>query len=225
MHRRDITRALAAAALAGLLPRYARALSEADAASGVRQALKRGAEAALSLLGRQDGFMANPNVRIPLPGHLESAAKMMRRFGQGKHVDELIAAMNHAAEAAMPEARMLLVDTVSQLSVEDGLSIVRGGDKAATEFFSRKTRAPLGEKFLPIITTATERVSLAEKYNAVAGKASQMGILKQDDASIQHYVTRKALDGLYFVIGEEEAKIRRDPMAAGSALLKAVFAR
>ena len=225
MNRRDLSRALAAATLTGLLPLHARALSEGDAASGVREALGRGAEAAVSLLGRQDGFLGNPKVRIPLPGYLNDAAKLLRMTGQGKRVDELITSMNRAAEAAVPEARALLVDTVKNISVEDALRIVRGSDTSVTEFFARKTRAPLGEKFLPIVTGATERVALAEKYNAVAGKASGIGVVKKEDANIQQYVTRKALDGLYLIIGEEEKKIRKDPVGTGSALLKMVFGK
>lgn len=198
-------------------------LNETDAAGGVREALRRGAEAAVANLGRTDGFLGNKAVRIPLPGYLEDAGKLMRTFGQGKRVDELVTAMNRAAEAAVPEGRTLLVDTVKSISVEDAVKIVRGGDTSVTDFFQRKTRTPLTERFLPIVTTATEKVSLAEKYNRVAAKAQGIGLVKNEDANIQQYVTRKALDGLYWMIGEEERKIRADPVGTGSALLKKVF--
>jgi len=201
------------------------ALGEADAASGVREALARGAEAAVRNLGRADGFLGNALVRIPLPGHLADAAKLMRRLGQGKRVDELETAMNRAAEAAVPEARTLLVNTVRQISVEDALRIVRGGDTAVTDFFARKTRAPLGETFLPIVARATEKVDLARKYNRVAGQGVGLGLVKPEDADVQQYVTRKALDGLYLMIGEEEKKIRADPVGTGSAILRKVFGR
>jgi hypothetical protein len=114
---------------------------------------------------------------------------------------------------------------VKNISVEDALRILRDGDTSVTEFFARRTRVPLGEKFLPIVTRATERVALADKYNAMAGKASGLGVVKKEDANIQQYVTRKALDGLYLVIGEEEKKIRKDPVGTGSALLKMVFGK
>jgi hypothetical protein len=162
-------------------------------------------------------------VRIPLPGYLKDAAKLLKFMGQGDRVDELVTAMNRAAESAVPEARTLLVDTVKNISVKDALRIVRGGDNSVTQFFARETRKPLGVKFLPIVTTATERVALADKYNAVAGKASGLGLVKEEDANVQQYVTRKALDGLYLMIGEEEKKIRADPVGTGSALLKKVF--
>ena len=131
--------------------------------------------------------------------------------------------MNRAAEAAMPEAKALLVSAVKSMSVSDATRILGGGDNSVTEFFAGKTRAPLGVKFLPIVTKATEKVALADKYNALAGKASAMGLLKKDDANLQQYVTAKALDGLYLMIGEEEKKIRQDPVGTGSAILKKVF--
>lgn len=197
--------------------------SETDAASGVRAALERGAVAAVGLLGRTDGFLGNPKVRIPLPGFLNDAASLLRATGQQKRVDALITAMNRAAEAAVPEAKAVLVNTVKNLSVEDARHLVTGGDNSVTQFFADKTRAPLGERFLPIVTRATERVSLAAKYNAVAGKAAAFGLLREDDANIERYVTGKALDGLYLMIGEEERKIRQDPIGTGSAILKKVF--
>ena len=207
-----------------LIPAWARAaLNEGDAASGIRAVLTRGAEAAVSMLGKPDGFMGNPLVRIELPGYLKDGAKLLKMTGQGKRVDELLAAMNHAAEAAVPAAKPLLVNAVKSMSVEDGLKVLRGGDDSATQFFAAKTRAPLREQFLPIVTRATEKVSLADKYNAVAGKAAGMGLLKGDEANIQQYVTGKALDGLFKMIAEEEKKIRKDPVGTGSAILKKVF--
>lgn len=226
MQRRQFMSGLVLPGLGGAgLPAWAQlsALTETDAASGVRVALERGAAAAVSLLGRQDGFLGNPKVRIPLPGALEDAAKLLRATGQKKRVDELVTAMNRAAESAVPEARSLLTDAVKAMSVDDALKIVRGSETAVTEFFVGKTREPLGVKFLPIVTKATEKVSLADKYNAVAGKAAGIGLIKRDDANIQQYVTGKALDGLYLMIGEEERKIRRNPVATGSAILKKVF--
>ncbi|MBW8744049.1 MAG: DUF4197 domain-containing protein [Sphingomonas sp.] len=206
-----------------LRPAWALSLTEGDANAGIRTALERGANSAVALLGRQDGFLRNPLVRIELPGYLKDAAKLLRATGQGGRLDELVTAMNRAAEAAVPAARPLLVNAVKSMSVEDGLKILKGGDDSVTQFFAVKTREPLGQQFLPIVTKATERVSLADKYNAVAKKASGFGLVKGDDANIQQYVTARALDGLYKVIGEEEKKIRRDPVGTGSAILKKVF--
>ena len=205
------------------LPARAALFSQADASLGVKTALERGASSAVALLGRPDGFLGNPQVRIPLPGILKDAAQMLKFTGQQKRVDDLVTAMNRAAEAAVPEAKTLLVQAVKTMSVDDAVGIVKGGDTSVTDFFAKKTRVPLTERFLPIVTQETEKVDLASKYNAVAGKASSFGLVAKEDANIQQYVTRKALDGLYLMIGEEEKKIRRDPAGTGSEILKKVF--
>jgi hypothetical protein len=177
----------------------------------------------VGLLGQTDGFLGNPKVRIPLPGVLEDAAKLLRNFGQGAKIDELVTTMNRAAEAAVPMSKDLLVGAVKSMSVTDAKNILAGGDTSVTGFFAEKTRAPLAVKFLPVVTKATEKVGLAGKYNEIAGKAADMGLMKKDDANIQKYVTGKSLDGLYLMIGEQEKKIRQDPVGTGSAILSKVF--
>jgi hypothetical protein len=230
MQRRQFTPALATLLLArgaclALLGESAGAfaLGETQAASGVRAALERGAASAVAMLGRPGGFLDNPQVRIPLPGALKSAASMLRMIGQQQKVDDLVNSMNRAAESAVPEAKPLLLNAVRSMSVEDAVKIVRGGDTSVTDFFATKTRAPLGDRFLPIVSAETRKVSLAAKYDAVAGKGSALGLVRPEDANVELYVTRKALDGLYFMIGQEEKKIRADPVGTGSAILKAVF--
>ena len=230
MQRRQFTPALATLFLArtawvALLGEAADAfaLDQTEAASGVRAALERGADSAVSLLGKPGGFLDNPQVRIPLPGALKSAASMLRAIGQQQRVDDLINSMNRAAEQAVPAAKPLLLNAVHAMSVEDAVKIVRGGDTSVTDFFAAKTRAPLGEKFLPIVTAETQKLSLAAKYDAVASKGSTFGLVKPEDANVEQYVTRKALDGLFLMIGQEEKKIRADPVATGSAILKSVF--
>ena len=227
MRRRRFTGAALAAAAGAWLAPAARAakVSDADAASGIRAALERGAGSAVDLLGKHDGFLGNPKVKIPLPGVMKDAAKVAKVLGQQKQVDDLVTAMNRAAEAAVPAARELLVSAVKSMSVEDAQKIVSGGDDSVTKFFAAKTRKPLAEKFLPIVTKQTEKVDLAARYNALASKASGMGLVKGDEANVERYVTGKALDGLYLMIGEEEKKIRRDPIGTGSAILAKVFGK
>lgn len=224
MQRRSLLVVPAAFTSLALAP-WARAagLSEGDASSGIRAALERGAAVAIDGLGRKDGFLGNSAVRIELPGYLKDGANLLKMTGQGKQVDELVTAMNRAAEAAVPAAKPLLLSAIKSMSVEDGLRILQGGDDAATQFFAGKTREPLTQKFLPIVTHATERVALADKYNAVAGKAAGLGLIRSQDANIQQYVTGRALDGLFLMIADEERKIRKDPVGTGSALLKKVF--
>ena len=207
----------------GTLPAWAAEVSESDAALGVRAALERGASTAIASLGRSGGFLDNPKVRIPLPGMLDDVAKMAKFTGQQGKVDELVTAMNRAAEAAVPQARTLLVNAVKNMSVEDGRQILTGGDNAVTKFFADKTRSSLSVTLLPIVTKATEKVSLSAKYNALGGKAAGLGLVSKDDANLQQYVTGKTLDGLYLMIGEEERKIRQDPVGTGSAILSKVF--
>lgn len=225
MKRRQFTSAtIALGTLWSLSARAgARGITEGDAALGVRAALERGAVAAVGLLGRTDGFLGNPKVRIGLPGFLEDAARLLRLAGGKRQVDELVTAMNRAAEAAVPQAKPLLIDAVKSMSIEDARRILTGGDDSVTQFFAGKTREPLTGRFLPVVTQSTRKVALADKYNAVAGKAAGMGLLRQKDANIEQYVTGKTLDGLYLMIAEEERKIRRDPVGSGSAILEKVF--
>ena len=158
-----------------------------------------------------------------MPGYLDDVAKLLRNFGQGQRIDELLTAINRAAESAVPMGKDLLVGAVSNMNVNDAKNILSGGENSVTQFFAEKTRSPLGVKFLPVVTQATEKVGLANKYNEFAGKAAGFGLVKKEDANIQQYVTGKTLDGLYTIIGEEEQKIRQDPVGSGSAILQKVF--
>lgn len=230
MLRRHFHHAGAAALTALLLAatRQAQALSlgdmtNADASSGLKAALGQGAQAAVALLGRPDGFLGNPKVRIGLPGSLDDAAKLLKTFGQGQRIDELLTAINRAAETAVPMGQDLLVGAVQSMTVTDAKNILTGGDTSVTQFFADKTRAPLGQRFLPVVNQATEKVNLTQYYNAFAGKAASFGLLRKEDADLGQYVTGKTLDGLYLVIGEEEKKIRQNPMGSASAIVQKVF--
>jgi hypothetical protein len=198
-------------------------ISKQDQTLALRTALTQGAQVAVAKLGTNDGFLGNPKVRIPLPGKLKKAEKLLRTMGMGAQTDALVTAMNRAAEAAVPEARTLLVEAVKGMSVQDVAGILRGGPNSATEYFRGKTSTQLTARFLPIVKRSTEKVDLATRYNAVAAKAGGLGLLDAKDASIENYVTQKALDGLFTMIGEEEAAIRANPMGQASSLLKKVF--
>ena len=222
MRRRDFTGVL----LAGIACPFAvLAASEGEAALGVRAALERAAVAAVGLLGRSGGFLDDPKVRIPLPGFLDDLARFAAMAGQQARIDELVTAMNRAAEAAVPAAKSLLVGAVKSMGFDDARRIVTGGEQAATDFFAARTREPIGRQFLPIVTRETKKVALAEKFDAVAGRVAAFGLLRPDQASLPQYVTGKALDGLFSVIGDQERKIRSDPIGTGSAILAKVFGR
>jgi len=214
-----------AAAIASPSPAYADLLSELtqrDASAGLKAALERGAAAAVELLGKADGFWGNERVRIPLPEWLHEAEGALRMLGRSQDVDDLHLAINRAAEQAVPQAKGLLVGAVRSMTLADAKKVLTGGQNSATEFFESKTRSPLSGRFLPIVTKVTQRIGLAQQYDALAQKAQSFGLVHAD-ASIEHHVTTKALDGLYLMIGDEEKKIRTDPAATGSAILKKVF--
>jgi hypothetical protein len=198
-------------------------ISNKDAVGGLKQALSQGATKAVATLGKPDGFLGNPKVRIPLPDNLRKAEGMMRRFGMGKQADELVTSMNRAAELAVTEAKPLLLDAVKQMSVADAKKILNGGDDAATRYFREKTAAPLTQKFLPIVRQATAKVQLAEKYDQFAGAGKKFNLVKEEDAKLENYVARKALDGMYLLIAEEERAIRQNPVEAAGNLAKKVF--
>jgi len=198
-------------------------ISGRDASGGLKEALTQGAAKAVDVLGRQDGFLGNPKVRIPLPESVQKVEGLMRGLGMGKQADDLLTAMNRAAEAAVPQARVLLVNSIKQMSVEDAKGILSGGEDSATQYFRRTTSGPLAEKFKPVVRKAIARVKLAEKYDQFAGKAAKFGLVREQDAHLDNYVTQKALDGLYLMIAEEEKAIRRNPADAAGRLAKKVF--
>lgn len=198
-------------------------LSAKDAGGGLKEALTQGAGKAVEMLGRTDGFLGNNKVKIRLPENLRKVEGLIRSLGMNRQADELITAMNRAAEAAVPEAKTLLVGSIKQMSVQDAKGILAGGDDAATQYFKRTTSAPLTAKFKPIVVKAMAKVGLADKYNQYADKAVKYGLLKPEDARLEDYVTARTLDGLYLMIGEEEKAIREDPMGATGNLAKKVF--
>jgi len=198
-------------------------ISNADAASGLRQALSDGSAAAVKILGAENGYFANPKAKIPLPPSLQRIESGLRMMGMRKQADELVLSMNRAAEAAAPEARQLLVEAVKKMSVQDAKAILTGGDTAATDYSRRTTQAQLTQRFLPIVKKATDRVGLAQQYNSLASQGASLGLVKAEDASIETYVTRKALDGLYLMIAEQEKNFRQNPVGASSEIVKRVF--
>jgi len=198
-------------------------ISNTEAISGLKQALSDGSVAAVAGLGVENGFFGNPKVKIPLPPSLQRIESALRFAGMQKQADELVLSMNRAAEAAVPEAKQLLLDAVKKMSVQDAKAILTGGDTAATEYFRRATQTQLTQRFLPIVKQETDRVGLAQQYNSLAGQGAMFGLIEKDQATVEGYVTRKALDGLYLVIAEQEKAFRRNPVGASSAIVRKVF--
>ena len=198
-------------------------LTSSDASAGLKAALDQGVTSAVASLGKTDGFWGNPKVRIPLPENLQRAKSAMKLMGKGREIDELERAINRAAEEAVPQSKQLLTNAVKSMTVDDAKRILTGGDDSVTQFFKSKTAPQLTERFLPVVGKVTAKSGLAQQYNSLAGQAAQFGLVKADEATIERYVTQKALDGLYTMIGEEERKIRANPVAAGSDIVRRVF--
>jgi len=198
-------------------------LTNKEASGGLKDALIQCAGKAVSKLGSVDGFFKSKDVKIPLPETMKKAEKAMRMFGMGKQADELVLKMNRAAEAAAPEAQALLVNSIKQMRLADAIAILTGGNDAATQYFKKTTSGPMAEKFLPIVTKVTENVQLAQQYNKFAEMGSKYGLVKKENANLEQYVTQKALDGVYVMMGQEEAAIRIDPVSQASGLIKKVF--
>lgn len=198
-------------------------LSAGDASKGLKLALEKGSEMAVQMLGAQNGFWGNDKVRIGLPDAVHKSAKLLKTLGLGKQIDELNLQMNRAAEAAVPMSKKLLTQSIQSMSVQDAKAILQGGDNSVTQFFANKTRDPLGIEFLPTVRQSLEKLGVVDQYNTIALKLAGMRLLDKDKAKLESHVTGKTLDGLYFMIGEEEKKIRQNPAQAGNVLLSKVF--
>lgn len=214
---------IAAALLLAGSPPEAGELTDSATTQGLKEALSRGAAKAVEHLGQRNGFLGNPRTKIPLPEPLQKAEKRLRKLGAGKAADQLIETMNRAAESAVVEAKPILLDAIKQMTISDGLGILRGGDDGATQFFRRTTSAALTTRFRPVIEASTAQFGVSGYYDRFAGKASQFGLIDAKAANLDGYITEKALDGLFLMVAEEEKRIRKDPVATGSAAIEQVF--
>jgi hypothetical protein len=199
------------------------AVSSKDASAGLRAAISQGVDKAIATLGVPDGFLGNPKYTIPLPPPLEKAGRALRMIGMSGDADQLKIAMNHAAEQAVAAAQPVFKQAAQRMTVADAKGILTGGESAATEYFRQATSAQLTTRFKPIVARVTSQMKLGALYDQYAGKAAQVGMIDSRDASLNDYVTAKALDGLFAEIAAEERAIRKDPMGQASSLLKRVF--
>lgn len=198
-------------------------ITSKEAVAALRTTLNRGAEVAVGSLGKTDGFLGNPAVRIKLPDYLENSKGLLKMMGMSSQLEQMEVSMNRAAEAAVPQAKAVLKKTIQNMTVEDAKQVLSGGDTAVTDFFRTKSQADLYTQLLPIVKSKTSQVGLVQQYNALAEKGSRFGLVKAEDANLEGYVTNKALDALFLMVAQEEKAIRADPLAAGSAVIKKVF--
>ena len=200
-------------------------VSDSEIAGGLKEALSKGLKSAVDTLGRDNGFLDDVRVKIPLPNSLQKLEKALRVAGQGKAVDEFVVSMNHAAEKAVPVAFDVFVEAVKKMSFDDARQILFSGQAdSATQYFRRTSEENLRGKFRPIVEEFTAKTGVTGNYKAMVGKAGFAAqLLGKDATDLDGYVTQKALDGLFFMVGEEEKKIRTDPIGRTTSLLKKVF--
>lgn len=198
----------------------------ATLAKGLKEALRVGGERAIDQLAASGGFANHADVRIPLPGMLDSVAGLMRNYGLGAQVDAFEASMNSAAEQAIGVATPVFVDTLEQMTLDDAKRIYSGGDSAATEYFDEKTRAQLGTRIKPLVEQAMDQAGVMQAYQLLVGQAEQqVPLIKGMSPDVGQHVTDAALDGLFLRLAQEEKKIRQNPVARSTDLLKQVFGR
>jgi hypothetical protein len=200
-------------------------LSEGKISSGLREALQVGAENAVKSTGRKDGYFGNPAIKILLPKKLQLMEKGLRFMGKGPQVDAFVLSMNRAAEQAAPLAKPIFLDALRQMTFEDARKILKGGDTAATDYFKQKTSDKLTAAFTPVVKKSMENVGVNRQFESLMGFASNLPFGKPGAFDINRYVVSKSLDGLFYVLGQEETKIRKDPAAQITPLLKQVFGK
>jgi len=200
------------------------ALSNDEMISGLKEALGQGTRYAVEQLGKDGGFLDNAKVRIPIPKSLAWVEKSLRTLGQDRLADEFVDSMNHAAERAVPEAATIFGDAIKRMSLDDARGILNGPDDAATQYFRRTTSETLTAKMRPIVEQATARTGVTASYKNMMSKTGGLSSLLSSDATdLDGYVTKKTLDGLFLMVAEEEKRIRENPLARSTDLLKKVF--
>jgi hypothetical protein len=204
-------------------PQNSQGLSDDKITAGLKEALRVSTGKAVASTGRPDGYLKNAAIKIPLPPKLQTAGKTMRMMGMGAQVDELEVGMNRAAEQAAPKAKQIFLNSLARMTISDARGILTGGDTAATQYFKRSSTDELTAAFAPIVHEAMENVGVMRQYNQVMQNPVAARLTAGQNLNLDNYVVGKALDGLFYVLGQEEAKIRKNPAAQTTALLKEVF--
>ncbi len=193
--------------------------------AGLKEALQIGTGNAVKLTGVVDGYFKNAAIKILLPKQLDTLGKGLRAVGQGALVDEFVMSMNRAAEKAAPQARQIFVSAIKEMTFDDARRILTGGDTAATEYFKARTSSRLSSAFRPIIEKSMNDVGATRRYKDLIGQLQAIPFAKSQSLDIDGYVVNKSLDGLFYMVGEEEKKIRKNPAARVTSILKDVFGR
>ncbi len=197
--------------------------TDSQIVDGLKEALRIGTDNAVSLVSVADGYFGNPAIRIPVPDRVGKIADVLGKVGYQKEVDDFVLSMNRAAEKAAPKAKEIFLSALREMTFEDAKKILNGGDTAATDFFRAKTSTNLYEEFKPVVSSSMDDVGVTRRYKEMVGRYSALPFTRAESVDLDHHVTNKALDGLFYMVGQEEKKIRTDPAARISDLLKAVF--
>jgi len=199
---------------------------EATTASGLKEALSIGTGNAVTSVSKLDGYFSNEMIKILLPKNIQTAANVLSKLGYQKQVDAFILSMNRAAENAAPKARKFFVDAVKEMTFDDAVKILQGSNTAATEYFKSKTFDKIYGEFKPSVSASMNKVGVTRSYKEMTGKyTSSVPFGNMESVDLDHYVTTKALDGLFYMVGEEEKKIRTNPAARTTELLRQVFGK
>ena len=198
-------------------------LSDSKIASGLKEALQVGATNAVKLTGKPDGYFGNQAIKILMPKSLHPLEQGLRAVGYGPKVDDFILSMNRSAEAAAPAAKKIFIDAILSMNFDDARIILSGGDTAATDYFKNKTTEQLTAAFRPVVEKTMDQNSVTQQYKQLVGQAQSIPFMKSPNLDITNYVVSQALNGLFYMLGEEERKIRKDPAAQTTSLLKQVF--
>ncbi len=193
--------------------------------SGLKEALNIGTKNAVKEVSKVNGYFGNEAIKILLPEKIRKAGDVLSTIGYKKEVDDFVLSMNRAAEKASTRAVPIFADAIKHMTFDDARKILRGGDTAATDFFKEKTSANLFNEFKPVVTESMDKVGVAQSYKKMTSGYDKVPFLKKEDIDLDQYVTNKALDGLYLMVGQEEKKIRTDPAAQVTDLLKKVFGK
>lgn len=198
-------------------------LSNDKIVSGLKEALTRGTNSSVTLVSRLDGFYKNPKIKIPFPKEAKQMESTLKSIGMSKQVDEFVKTLNRAAEDAAKQAAPIFVNAIKKMTVTDGLKILRGGNTAATEFLKASTSTALTAQFKPVVQSSLQRVQITKHWTPLVKSYNRLPMVKKMNPDLNAYVTQKAIEGLFMMIAEEEAKIRKDPVKTGSDLLNQVF--
>ncbi|MEE4264233.1 MAG: DUF4197 domain-containing protein [Desulfobacteraceae bacterium] len=198
-------------------------ISTDEMVQGLKEALTIGTQNAVATVSKADGYYNNPDIKIPLPEEIEKAGKFLRLAGYGPKIDEFEQSMNRAAEQAAPEAKQIFLGAVNEMKIQDAQKILDGPDNAATNYFKDKTYSRLQEIFKPIVTDTMGQVGVTRQFQDINNKLSSIPLADKASVDLDQYVTDKSLDGLFFMLAEEEKKIRQDPAARVTDILKKVF--